>query len=453
VLSDLERLKVASAIAIKYGLTLYGTPYLGSDGTKLWDDRVDGSYGLNIVGVGRDVEGAIDQRRSTSANERGFLTLHTGIAASWNDASPALPDQNFLLIGDDGGQRRWRDREQGQPQYLDRSWLLRRTGTTAFTSKLHLSRRAIENSPEQEETVWLVIDHSGNGEFSHGEVEYLGGTTANSDGMYTFDVMEWDADGSGKDVFRLAAGGSFIPKFWVDSADCSTSSEATVHVGVAGGQPDVRISLRQMNGSFERTLVLHDDSVRSITGVPQGEFQLEISDATGYRLDDRLWIQGVDAPVIQLEDEYVLDPARPILLDAGEHPFGTTYEWACGGTVLGNGRMVTLDRTGDCRCTVNSNGCLARKEFRVRTNEKVGEFEMAAMPNPTPDGRFKLNIAFGEPTSAELFITNGQGSVVERRGLSGNDYYSLELAVEPGGSYLISITSGQSTRTLKLVAP
>lgn len=453
VLSTPERSRVISALAIKYGLTLHGVPYMNSDGVMVWNDQVDRGYAANIIGVGRDTHGAIDQRSTTSTNEPGFMVLTTGPYAIWNDAATAIPDGHFLLVGDNGGQRVWNEREPGQPQFLDRSWLLRKTGSTPFQTELELSRRSIINAPETDGSVWLVIDRSGTGEFRLGEVDYHRGSIAGAGGSFSFQDLRWDGDGSGTDVFRLAAGGTFIPKLWIDPPMCATAIGATVHVGVAGGEGDIRIALRQLDGTFERQLLVQDDSVRSISDVPQGEFQLEISDASGYRLDDRLWIQAADAPNIHLDDEYLLDPVRPLIVDAGDLPSGASYEWTCDGSIAGVGRMITIGRTGAYQCTVGVDGCLSRKDFRVRTREEEGYFEVAAMPNPAVDGRFKLNIGFSTSTTASLRIVNAHGAIVQAQDLSGSAYYSMHIDVERGSVYLVSVTSELGTRTLKLVAP
>jgi hypothetical protein len=453
VLSTPERIKVISALAIKYGLTLHGVPYMNSDGVTVWNDQVDRSYGANIIGIGRDTHGAIDQRSSTSTNEPGFMVMTTGPYTIWNDAATAIPDGHFVLFGDNGGQRVWNEREPGQPQFLDRSWLLRKTGSTPFQTELELSRRSIINAPETEGSVWLVIDRSGTGEFRLGEVDYHRGAVIGAGGRYSFQDLRWDEDGSGTDVFRLVAGGSFIPKLWIDPPVCATAIGATVHIGVAGGEGDVRIALRQVDGTFERQLLVQDDSVRTIRDVPQGEFQLEISDASGYRLEDRLWIQAVDAPNIRLDDEYILDPARPLIVDAGDLPSSASYEWSCDGSTVGVGRMITIGRTGTYQCTVEVDGCTARKDFRVRTKEEADYFEVAAMPNPAVDGRFKLSIGFSTATTATLRIVNAHGAIVQSRDLSGSAYYSMDITVERGSVYMVSVTSEHGTRALKIVAP
>ncbi|MEM6738113.1 MAG: hypothetical protein AAF620_18800, partial [Bacteroidota bacterium] len=54
-LSELERQKVASYLAIKYGITLQApVSYLNSDGTVIWDANINDGYSHDIAGIGRD---------------------------------------------------------------------------------------------------------------------------------------------------------------------------------------------------------------------------------------------------------------------------------------------------------------------------------------------------------------------------------------------------------------
>lgn|GEM_PF-2091035 len=454
VLSAQERMRVATALAIKYGLTLYGVPYLSSQGEMLWNNEVDGKFGSNMIGIGHDVQAAMDQRASTSSNEPGFMVFSSGPFNTWNDEAPQMTDGQFILIGDDGGERRWLEREPVQPQYLERTWLVRRTGPELSGSELRMARGALTDAPDLIGSVWLVIDRSGEGDFREANVAYhrcVPGATSGP--QYIFTGLDWDTDGSGSDVFKLAAGGSFIPKFWVDPPVCSTGTGATVHLGVAGGEGEVRIAIRQIDGAFERSFVVEDDSVRTISDVPQGEFQVEITDGTGYRLDDRIWIQAIDAPVLNLQASYILDPARPLLLDAGEQVIGATYEWQCDGSVISHDRVLDVDRTGSFQCTVDSDGCLARRSFEVITPSEDGYFQVAAVPNPVVDGRTRVSIAFKHATSVYMMVVDSHGSVIQSRDLSGASFYGVDLDLRISGVYLLNVKSAQGSRSIRLVVP
>jgi hypothetical protein len=80
-LSDTERQKVESYLALKYGITLdqsTATDYLASDGTtKMWDSSVDSTYNQDIFGIGRDDDSTLDQRVSKSVNNDAVITIAT----------------------------------------------------------------------------------------------------------------------------------------------------------------------------------------------------------------------------------------------------------------------------------------------------------------------------------------------------------------------------------------
>ncbi|HEY1167145.1 MAG TPA: right-handed parallel beta-helix repeat-containing protein, partial [Chitinophaga sp.] len=108
-LSDPERQRVNSYLALKYGLTLgIGTPvdYLASDGTtKMWDAAANSSYAQHITGIGRDDNGLLYQKQSISA-DTGLVTIALGNAVAATNAvnvNTIAADKSFLVFGDDGG--------------------------------------------------------------------------------------------------------------------------------------------------------------------------------------------------------------------------------------------------------------------------------------------------------------------------------------------------------------
>ena len=105
--SSNARSKIQSYLALKYGITLDQTTaqdYLASDGiTTMWNAAI-ASYNQNIFGIGNDVNSALNQQISQSANPRSIVTI-----ASENDfvtpnntgaRTVSLNDLQFLTIAD-----------------------------------------------------------------------------------------------------------------------------------------------------------------------------------------------------------------------------------------------------------------------------------------------------------------------------------------------------------------
>lgn len=107
-LSETERRRVDSYLAIKYGITLgrvETNPYLASDETMIWDGSIATAYNNNIFGVAKDDIGVFEQKVSRSVNAAGsILTLATtnDFTSPNGDASRTgfTNDKTYFLLGD-----------------------------------------------------------------------------------------------------------------------------------------------------------------------------------------------------------------------------------------------------------------------------------------------------------------------------------------------------------------
>ncbi len=113
-LSQVERNKIESYLAVKYGFTLNqaaanANNYTASDGTIIWDRATNSGYANNITGIGRDDASALSQKQSKSINTAALITLYNGTYAAGNfpllnsaNTNTFSTDKSFLLIGDNG---------------------------------------------------------------------------------------------------------------------------------------------------------------------------------------------------------------------------------------------------------------------------------------------------------------------------------------------------------------
>lgn len=110
-LTDAERNKVESYLAVKYGFTLAQTgvdanDYTSSAGTVTWNRLANTTFINNITGIGRDDASALDQRQSLSINNRAMVTINHGVitgafpATNVANTNAFTADQNFVLFGD-----------------------------------------------------------------------------------------------------------------------------------------------------------------------------------------------------------------------------------------------------------------------------------------------------------------------------------------------------------------
>jgi uncharacterized repeat protein (TIGR01451 family) len=103
--SNTERQRIESYLALKYGITLDQSTaqnYLAGDGTTLvWDATAHAAYSNNIAGIGRDDASALNQKQATSTNSGFQPVIGLGTIAASNTANNNIfsANRNFLVWG------------------------------------------------------------------------------------------------------------------------------------------------------------------------------------------------------------------------------------------------------------------------------------------------------------------------------------------------------------------
>ncbi|SMP29638.1 beta strand repeat-containing protein, partial [Chryseobacterium profundimaris] len=195
-LSSLERARVYSYAAIKYGVTLDQTTannYLASDGTTiLWNGTSNAAYNKNIAGLGRDNLSALYQKQSQSVNTGSQVVMALGTAAASNQANAnTIPtDKQFFIWGDDNGSLSniIVTGNATYPYRFTRVWKTQNTGSFAENMTVYYPISAFGNAPAS--TVALLYGTSatslGNGTAS--AIVQSGTTAINGVSYYAFTV-------------------------------------------------------------------------------------------------------------------------------------------------------------------------------------------------------------------------------------------------------------------------
>ena len=131
VLTAAERLKVASYLAIKYGVTRYqgagGAGYSDSGGTTTWP--ADATFKNNIAGIGRDDTMTLNQKQSKSTADGDVVTIGQGTIATTNqgNSNNFTADKSFLIWGHNGGATNTTTTVTGAYNRINRIWKAVRT--------------------------------------------------------------------------------------------------------------------------------------------------------------------------------------------------------------------------------------------------------------------------------------------------------------------------------------
>lgn len=100
-------------LALKYGITLDHAPYLSSYGDTLWHPLLDEDYYHRIIGIGNDTVHGWQNLYSCSKEDAALLI-----------ATDTLKPNEYILLGDDGGDMEWRH-ETIEEFAVHRQWRLR----------------------------------------------------------------------------------------------------------------------------------------------------------------------------------------------------------------------------------------------------------------------------------------------------------------------------------------
>lgn len=110
-LSDSDRERIESYLALKYGITLnwWTVNYIASDWiTSIWNTGVAGTYINNIFGIWRDDTSWLSQIKSKSSNPDWIITINA--LWEWTNMSPSfvdIADKEFLSVSNNIGASTW----------------------------------------------------------------------------------------------------------------------------------------------------------------------------------------------------------------------------------------------------------------------------------------------------------------------------------------------------------
>ena len=121
--TDNERDRIESYLAVKYGITLGAASpvdYLDTASNVIWDATANSTYHNDVAGIGRDDDEVLVQPVSKSVNADALLTI--GIA------DPFSADQSYLMWGNDDGATTFTT-AAGTYTRMDRIWKVQESGT------------------------------------------------------------------------------------------------------------------------------------------------------------------------------------------------------------------------------------------------------------------------------------------------------------------------------------
>ncbi len=176
--NDVERIKIESYLALKYGITLdvSETEYLASNGTIVWNNT---TYWNDVFGIGKDDGNGLNQTASNSINTgSGDGTGQSGKGNISLINPSSLDDGDFLMIGHDNGAltEQATDLPTGSNFLrLAREWKVKHTGDVG-TITMNFSTLGLTVSGSATNDFKLLIDRDGDGDFATGTIDEISAT-------------------------------------------------------------------------------------------------------------------------------------------------------------------------------------------------------------------------------------------------------------------------------------
>ncbi|MEM6397340.1 MAG: DUF11 domain-containing protein [Bacteroidota bacterium] len=129
-LSDADRRKVNTYLAIKYGMTILGD-YVSSNGTTIWTSA--GGYDNAIAGIGQDVSSGLLQKQSRSTSYTD-LAIGLGTLAESNPANTSsfAANNSFMIWGHNGAALDFVNPLVDDFSYASRIWNVQETGSVGM---------------------------------------------------------------------------------------------------------------------------------------------------------------------------------------------------------------------------------------------------------------------------------------------------------------------------------
>lgn len=196
-----EREKIASYLAVKYGLTLGdpGNPvsYLDANGNTIWSGS--GTYQNDIAGIGRDDASGLNQKQSQSMNNADAIVtigLNTIAATNYDNSNTFANDQAYMVWGNDDDEFSGTASDAGTTTNgenidvrMKRVWRLTETGSVG-TTRISIDMSSVpgvDGNPGTNDLAEVRLLVDGDGVFNSGATSVSPTSYDNTTDQVSFD--------------------------------------------------------------------------------------------------------------------------------------------------------------------------------------------------------------------------------------------------------------------------
>jgi hypothetical protein len=454
-LTFVERVQYESYLAIKYGTGIIAGNFVSSGEKLLWHGERNAGYGKHIAGLGRDDFFKLYQKQSGSAYDSGLLLMSVGALAANNPANPgAINNQDFILWGDNGLPLSTKPGVGADSilSFVQRKWLVTATGTTAskLATELYVD---INKLPKEPLGYWLVIDRSGQGNFSVDNLEYiLPDRIAN--GKVVYKNVMWDKDGSGKDNFGFARTRNLLALVRkLNNPSCTDETAGKVRIEVIAGKAPYTYKLVQKDGTITREWK-QSTTTSEQKDLVKGEYTLTFTDDTRESLSRKFTMVMPDALQIDLGPDQKLSPTQPIVLDVSKQipdSIQVSYRWENSFGFSSTDKKITAAESGVYRVFVTKakDGCVFTDEVTI-----TGADEQRVAVYPTvlnKEDPYNVGVSLAKAGSVAVKVFNARGILVSDMEGRGRSEYQFITTLKDSGLYVVVVQTPQGMESHKII--
>ncbi|TYC18041.1 T9SS type A sorting domain-containing protein [Bizionia gelidisalsuginis] len=455
-LSDNERNRVESYLALKYGLTLNNeTSYLNSKNLIFWDKSNNDLFANRIFGFGKDLTSGLNQLQSESTHLKNHLISAIDEISETNmekQTTINLDDNHFLVFGDNKGEPFFIKENSNRIAFWEKVWLAQRTGKNMDTSPIHFKlfltsevKAYLQSRPDN--VLWLMQDKFiGNDEvsdFNNQNVEYYVGNVNLEEGFAYFTDIYFDSDFSIYDQFTFGSGPEMIVQAQVKGCK---SDKLEVVLDITGGKPYYHIVVEYPDGTDE-----YDTSENSFTflGEVGVTYHITVYDEQGVVSQVDITAQGWDFSLDLGPDQYLNASQTEIVLDASqgiEDP-DATYAWYLDGILLNEtGSSIIVTDMGTYEVIVNSGDLSCSVSDRIEVINRGFTASVSIIQGCGNEYNNGINISIngGVPPFTTVIQSNQSSTnYVHNNSILisdlANELYSITITDSEGANYMESI--------------
>lgn len=454
VLSGIETQKVASYLAIKYGISLSqfeNKNYVNSLGETIWDAEKHKGFTSSITAVGRDDASGLLQEKSNNMIDVGLLTFEL------KSKSNTIPNHYFAFWSDNGKNLLVKKQEQGEPIGVSREWQLDFSNPTDLSLDWTFNPAFVKGTLPKDTYYWLLVDYSGKGTYDEKDSEYIRLASTSSSEKLVLKDFDWNKHKSGSTKFTVKVAPQMFSRVWITESVCGVAGSGELNYTIEGGEAPFTVTVKK-EGS-DAVLKQWNQAAKSKSGVQlsSGTYDYIVKDGKDNLYSETVFVADKEGTFPNLKSDYVLTDGNALLLDASKDlPTGNyEYQWFYEGNFVDDNPKLLIDQPGNYELRlINAQECKTSKKIAVATDGKeiTDSSVLILYPNPTPDGKFSIAMQFPKKTNASISIYTVTGSLLKEKKYNQVETYLHEDYINGGpGIYLVKVDSDFGTKAFKVI--